>query len=53
MRHDIVGYPRLLLIHPHPRYRLGALLAECDPLAEPTTEDQRWLDNGPVGNEFL
>nr|VFK18642.1 MAG: antitoxin ChpS [Candidatus Kentron sp. LPFa]VFK33005.1 MAG: antitoxin ChpS [Candidatus Kentron sp. LPFa] len=38
---------------PRPRYRLDELLAECDPTAEPASEDRHWLDSGPVGSELL
>jgi len=36
-----------------PRYRLQDLLAECDPGAPVSDEDEIWLAEGPVGNERL
>ena len=38
---------------PRPRYTLEELLAQCDPDAEISPEDQAWLDDKPVGNELL
>ncbi len=44
-----------LVIEPQsrPRYGLDELLAQCDATAEPSAEDQAWLDDRPVGNELL
>jgi|UniRef100_I2Q4F4 antitoxin ChpS len=38
---------------PRPRYTLEELLAQCDPAAAISAEDQTWLDGKPVGNELL
>lgn len=35
-----------------PRYTLQELLAQCDPNAPRTAEEQEWLDAPPVGCEF-
>ena len=35
-----------------PRYTLEELLAQCDPKAPRTEEEQAWLDARPVGREF-
>lgn len=42
-----------LIIEPQskPRYSLEQLLAECDPDAPLTEEDQAWLDIRPTGLE--
>ena len=44
-----------LVIDPRPRrrYRLDELLAQCDPSAEPTQQDQEWLDAKAVGSELI
>jgi antitoxin ChpS len=44
-----------LIVEPQPRrrYTLDELLAQCDPMAEPTEEDREWLDAPPVGRELL
>ncbi len=44
-----------LVVEPstRPRYSLDELLAQCDPAAEPSAEDQAWLDAKPVGGEAL
>lgn len=39
--------------HPRPRYTLAALLAQCDPSAEPDAEDRAWLDAPAVGGELI
>ena len=36
-----------------PAYRLEDLLAECDPSASLSEEDEAWLNDGPVGGEVL
>lgn len=44
-----------LIIHPQrkaPRYTLEDLLAQCDPLAERSEEDQAWLESGAAGSEL-
>lgn len=38
---------------PKPKYTLADLLAQCDPKAKISKEDQRWLELTPVGNEIL
>jgi len=35
------------------RYTLVELLAQCDPKAPHTEEDQPWLDSEPVGSEVI
>lgn len=36
-----------------PRYRLEDLVAQCDPKAPLTEEEQAWLSDRPVGGELL
>ena len=38
---------------PKPKYTLADLLAQCDPKAKISKEDQQWLELTPVGNEIL
>lgn len=38
---------------PKPRYQLSDLLAQCDPHAERTPEDEAWLNGPPAGEELL
>jgi antitoxin ChpS len=38
---------------PAPRYRLEDLLAQCDPKAALTKEDEAWLNDRPVGGERI
>jgi antitoxin ChpS len=44
-----------LVIEPQvgPRYTLDDLLAQCEPSADPTTQDREWFDTKPVGSELL
>ncbi len=44
-----------LIIEPMPkrRYALDELVAECDPSAALSDEDQQWLDAPTVGREAL
>lgn len=44
-----------LIVQPNarPRYNLAELLAQCDPSAEPSDEDQAWLNDRPAGSELL
>jgi antitoxin ChpS len=44
-----------LIVDPQPRPHctLDELLGQCDGSAEPTGEDQDWLDARPVGRESL
>jgi antitoxin ChpS len=44
----LVAVPR-----PRPRYSLDELLAQCDPDAPLSDEEQAWLDAPPVGREVL
>src|SRR5688572_5161930 len=37
--------------HPKPKYTLAELLAQCDPDAPASTEEQEWQDVEPVGRE--
>lgn len=39
--------------NPRPRYTLDELLAQCDPAADISAEEQEWLDAKPVGGELL
>jgi len=36
-----------------PRYTLEALLAECDPDAPLSAEDEAWLADAPQGSELI
>jgi antitoxin ChpS len=38
---------------PRPRYTLEELLAQCNPKARRTKEEQQWLDTKPAGTELL
>ncbi|HMU01472.1 MAG TPA: AbrB/MazE/SpoVT family DNA-binding domain-containing protein [Amaricoccus sp.] len=44
-----------LIIEPRakPRYALADLVAQCQPDAPASAEDQEWLDAPPVGDEAL
>lgn len=44
-----------LVIEPQrePRYTLQELLAQCDPSAEKSAEDEAWLSGRGVGGELL
>jgi antitoxin ChpS len=44
-----------LIVEPKPRahYTLDELIAQCDASAEPTPEDQAWLDAPAQGRELL
>ena len=44
-----------LVVEPsaRPRYTLAELLAQCDPSADLTAEDRKWLDAKQVGSELL
>lgn len=35
------------------RYTLDELLAQCDPKAPRTKEEQEWLDSKPIGGELI
>ncbi len=35
------------------RYTLNELLAQCNPKARRTKEDQEWLDSKPAGGELI
>jgi antitoxin ChpS len=36
-----------------PRYTLDELLAQCDPDAPRSKEEQEWFDSKPVGGELI
>jgi antitoxin ChpS len=40
-------------VRERPRYSLEELLAQCDPAAPLTAEDEEWLGGGPIGNEQI
>lgn len=44
-----------LVVEPQPRrrYTLDELLAQCDPKAPRTKEEQEWFDGKPVGREIV
>ena len=44
-----------LVVEPQqrPRYTLDELLAQCNPKAPRTKEEQEWLDSKPVGGELI
>ena len=42
-----------LIVEPRRRYTLSELLAQCDPKARRTKEEQEWLDSKPVGGEII
>ena len=44
-----------LIIEPRkrPRYTLAELLAQCNPKARRTRQEQEWLDGRPVGDELI
>jgi antitoxin ChpS len=44
---------RLVIEPQRHRYTLKELLAQCDPKAKISDEDQQWLDAEPVGGELL
>ncbi|MCV3765889.1 AbrB/MazE/SpoVT family DNA-binding domain-containing protein [Rhizobium sp. TRM95796] len=44
----LVAIPR-----PRPRYSLDELVAQCDPDAPLSEEEQAWLDAPPMGREVL
>lgn len=44
---------RLVVEPQRHRYTLKELLAQCDPKAKISDEDQQWLDAKPVGGELL
>jgi antitoxin ChpS len=50
----VVDHGRLI-VEPQgrPHYTLEELLAQCDPSAELTQEDRKWLDAEPMGGELL
>jgi antitoxin ChpS len=43
-----------LIVQPRrrPRYTLNELLAQCNPKARRTKQEQEWLDSKPVGGEL-
>ncbi|MES1156332.1 MAG: antitoxin [Alphaproteobacteria bacterium] len=38
---------------PTPRFRLEDLIAQCDPKAPLSKEDEAWLNDQPAGGEFI
>jgi len=44
---------RLVVEPQRHRYTLKELLAQCDPKAKISDEDQQWIDAKPVGGELL
>ncbi len=44
-----------LVVEPQSRHRytLDELLAQCDPKAPRSEEEQEWLDSKPVGGEII
>ncbi len=44
-----------LIVEPQhrPHYTLDELLAQCNPKAPRSKEDQKWLDDKPVGGELI
>ena len=44
---------RLVIEPQRHRYTLEELLAQCDPNAKITDEEQQWLETKPVGGELL
>lgn len=44
---------RLVVEPQRHRYTLEELLAQCDPKAKITDEEQQWLETKPVGGELL
>jgi antitoxin ChpS len=40
-------------VTPRPGYRLDELVAQCDPNAPLTEEDEAWLGDRPVGGELI
>jgi antitoxin ChpS len=44
-----------LVVEPHQRrrYTLDELLAQCNPKAPRSKEEQEWLDSKPVGRELI
>ncbi len=48
-----IGQGKILIEPPNTRYTLEELLAQGDPEAGLSAEDQAWLHDGPVGGELL
>jgi antitoxin ChpS len=46
----LIGDPA---IESPPRYTLDELLAQCDPGAPLSDEDEAWLSDAPVGSELI
>jgi antitoxin ChpS len=44
-----------LIVEPcsRPHYTLAELIAQCDPSAPLSDEEQAWLEDAPVGREIL
>jgi len=43
----------IVIVSKKPRFKLADLLAQCDPGAPMSAEDQAWLDDGPMGDEEI
>lgn len=50
----VVDGKRLIVqVSPRPSCVLEQLLTQCDPTAEPSTEDRKWIEARPMGSELL
>ncbi len=49
----VIDDGRLVVEPQRRRYTLKELLAQCDPKAKISDDDQQWLDAKPVGGELL
>jgi antitoxin ChpS len=50
---SVMGGRLIVEPHPHPRYTLRELLAECDHSAPVTDETRAWLGSPAVGREEI
>ncbi|MBB3938089.1 hypothetical protein [Aureimonas phyllosphaerae] len=44
---------RIVIVSIKPRYKLEDLLAQCDPDAPLTAEEEAWFADGPMGSEEI
>ncbi len=44
---------RVIIKPSHPRYTAEELLADYEPEAERSAEDEKWLNSPPVGRELI